>query len=68
MGNFNLNDNLTQKARDAGAQTTADVGVFLLGGAIGGLVDAAINAFGFADPLVVAGLTGSAALGLKNLV
>lgn len=50
------------------AKTAADVGVFLIGASAGGLVDAALNSFGFAEPMVVAGLTGSAALGLKKLL
>jgi hypothetical protein len=52
----------------AGAETAVDVGVFCLGAAAGGLVDAALNSFGFAEPLVVASLAGSGALGLKKLL
>ena len=54
--------------RKQGAETPADVGVFLLGASLGGLVDAFANVFGFAEPLVVAGLGGAGALSLKKLL
>jgi len=54
--------------KDAGAVTSGDYGVFLVGAAIGGIVDATLNSFGFAEPMVVAGLTGTAALGIKRLL
>ena len=60
-----MKDALKKKAEEAGANTSADMGVFLIGAPAGGLADAAINAFGFAEPMVVAGLTGSGALGLR---
>jgi hypothetical protein len=51
-----------------GAKTAADYAVFLIGAAAGGLIDATANFFGFADPLVVAGLAGAGALGLKKAI
>ena len=54
--------------KDYGAESAADVGFFFVGAAAGGLVDAALNSFGFASPLVVAGFGGAAALGAKKLV
>ncbi|HEX8622340.1 MAG TPA: hypothetical protein VF718_10240 [Allosphingosinicella sp.] len=54
--------------KDYGAESAADVGIFFVGAAAGGLVDAALNSFGFASPLVVAGLGGGGALGVKKLV
>ena len=52
----------------AGAETALDVGVFCVGAAAGGLVDALLNSFGFAEPLVVASLGGTGALGLKKML
>jgi hypothetical protein len=51
-----------------GAETKADVGVFLVGAAIGGGLDAVLNVAGFAEPFVFAGICGAGALGLKKLV
>lgn len=44
-----------------------DVGVFLTGAAVGGILDAVLNVAGFAEPLVLAGLAGAGALGLKKM-
>ncbi len=63
-----LNDKIIQSAKKAGAESKADVGVFLAGAAAGGIVDATLNSFGFAEPLVVAPLTGAAALSAKRLL
>jgi hypothetical protein len=60
--------NHRKKAEEAGAKTTADVGVFLVGGAAGGIADAIVNVAGFAEPFVFAGFTAMAALGLKKLL
>jgi hypothetical protein len=65
---MSLSDNLSRKADEAGAKTHADIGIFLVGAAAGGIVDATLNFFGFAEPMVVAGLTGAGALGLKKLL
>jgi hypothetical protein len=45
----------------AGAETKADFGVFLVGTAVGGAVDAIFNLAGFAEPLVFAGICGAGA-------
>ena len=63
-----LTDELVEKARKAGAETAADVGVFLVGAAAGGMVDAVNNFAGFAEVYTVASLTGAGALGLKKLL
>lgn len=63
-----LSDKIIQSAKNAGAESKADVGVFLAGAAAGGLVDATLNTFGFAEPMVVAPLTGAAALAAKRLL
>lgn len=55
------------KPSNYGAESAADVGVFALGAAIGGMGDAVLNIAGFAEPMVVAGLTGAGFLGLKKL-
>ncbi|MBX9642932.1 MAG: hypothetical protein K2W91_02380 [Novosphingobium sp.] len=55
------------KPSNYGAESAADVGVFALGAAIGGMSDAILNMAGFAEPMVVAGLAGAGALGLKKL-
>ncbi len=54
------------KAQEAGAQTTADLGVFLIGFATGGIADAVLNFAGFAEPLLCATLCGAGLLGLKK--
>ncbi|HEY6815693.1 MAG TPA: hypothetical protein VI168_09155 [Croceibacterium sp.] len=56
------------KPSNYGAESAADVGVFAVGAAIGGIGDAIANFAGFADPLVLAGLGGAGALGLKKLL
>jgi hypothetical protein len=55
------------KPKDYGAETKADIGVFLVGAAIGGGLDAVLNVAGFAEPFVFAGICGGGALGLKKL-
>lgn len=65
---MNLKDAVIERSRDAGAERAVDVGIFLLGGAIGGGIDAAIDLFGFAEPMVVAGLMGTGLLGAKKLL
>ena len=52
----------------AGAETKADVGIFLVGASIGGAVDAIFNFAGFAEPLVFAGICGAGVLGVKKLI
>jgi hypothetical protein len=59
---------VTLNPTEAGAKTAVDVGVFCVGVAAGGLVDATLNLFGFAEPFVVAPLAGAGALGLKKLL
>jgi len=59
---------LSLNPKDAGAESAIDVGIFCVGAAAGGLVDAALNLFGFAEPFVVAPLGGAGALGLKKLL
>lgn len=59
---------MTWNPKDYGATTRADVGVFLVGAGIGGVVDAVINWAGFAEPFVFAGICGAGALGAKQLV
>lgn len=54
--------------KDYGAETKADIGVFLVGAAVGGGLDAVLNVAGFAEPFVFAGLCGSGALGVKKLI
>ncbi len=56
------------KPSNFGAKSAADTGVFIFGAAIGGMADAVINFAGFAEPMVVAGFTGSLALGAKQLL
>jgi hypothetical protein len=63
-----MKETLSEAATAAGAKTQADVGVFLVGAAVGGTLDAVINLAGFAEPFVFAGLTGAGALGLKKLL
>ena len=63
---MDIKETIEKRAKEAGAETKADFGIFLVGGAAGGLVDAALNSFGFAEPLLVATLTGSGAVGLKK--
>ncbi len=63
-----MEDMLSEKAREAGAETPVDVGVFLVGAATGGILDAVVNVAGFAEPFVFASLTGAGALGLKKLL
>ena len=58
---------LLPNPKNYGAKTTADVGVFLVGAAIGGGLDAVLNVAGFAEPFVFAGICGGGALGLKKL-
>jgi hypothetical protein len=53
--------------RDFGAKTRVDVGIFLVGAAVGGGLDAVLNVAGFVEPFVFAGLCGAGALGLKNI-
>jgi hypothetical protein len=53
--------------KKAGVETKLDYGVFLTGAGLGGLVDAVINLASFAEPLVFAGLSGTAVLGLKKM-
>lgn len=54
--------------KDYGAETKTDVGVFLVGAAIGGGLDAVLNVAGFVEPFVFAGICGGGALGFKKLV
>ncbi len=61
-------DKLSEKAREAGAETPVDVGIFLVGAATGGILDAVLNVAGFAEPFVFASLTGAGVLGLKKLL
>lgn len=56
------------KPSNYGAECATDVGFFVLGAAIGGMADATLNFAGFAEPMVVAGLAGAGALGLKKLI
>lgn len=65
---MDIGGEFSKKAKAAGAESAADIGVFLLGASVGGLVDAGLNVFGFAEPMVVAPLAGAGALGLKKLV
>lgn len=58
-------DNLDPKR--AGAETKADIGIFLVGAAVGGGLDAVINVAKFAEPFVFAGLCGAGVLGVKKL-
>jgi hypothetical protein len=51
-----------------GATSSLDVGIFLLAGGVGGIVDAITNVAGFADPVPFGGLCGAGALGLKNII
>jgi hypothetical protein len=41
--------------KKAGAETKADIGVFLVGAALGGIIDAILNVAEFAEPLVFGG-------------
>jgi hypothetical protein len=54
--------------KDYGAETKADVGVFLVGASIGGGLDAVLNVAGFAEPFIFAGICGAGALGLKKIL
>ena len=54
--------------KDFGAETKTDIGVFLLGGALGGGLDAIFNVAPFAEPFVFAGICASGALGAKKLI
>jgi len=62
-----MKNKLEAAAKKAGAETKADVGVFLVGAALGGIADATINLFVFADPMVIAPITGAAFLGIKHI-
>lgn len=42
--------------KDFGATSNGDIGVFLVGAAIGGGLDAVLNVAGFAEPFVFAGI------------
>ena len=63
-----MNNSLVDRARSAGADSTADVGIFLIVAATGGILDAVLNLAEFAEPFVFASLTGAGALGLKKLL
>jgi hypothetical protein len=56
------------KPSNFGAKSAADTGIFILGAAIGGIADSVLNFAGFAEPLVIAGFTGAAALSAKQLI
>jgi hypothetical protein len=49
-----------------GAVTSSDTAAFLIGAGIGGIADAAVNAFGFVEPFMAASLCGTVALGIKK--
>ena len=59
---------LMRKASEYGAESNLDYGVFLLGGAIGGGLDATLNVAGFAEPFVFAGICSIGALGAKKTI
>jgi hypothetical protein len=49
-----------------GAVTKSDTSAFLIGAAIGGIADAALNVLGFVEPFMAASLAGTGMLGLKR--
>ena len=59
---------LMSKASEYGAESSLDYGIFLLGGAIGGGLDATLNIAGFAEPFVFAGSCSVGALGAKKTI
>ncbi len=62
-----MEDRLSEKAREAGAQTPVDIGIFLVGVAAGGIVDSVVNVAGFAEPFVFASFTGGGCTGPQEV-
>jgi hypothetical protein len=51
-----------------GAASSLDVGIFLVGLAIGGILDAVTNVAEFTEPAIFGGLCVAGALGVKNII